>query len=233
MQIDWEELEQEFRASDGKKATKAADKGPKTVSLLSSKRAQAVSIFLKSSRMTPQEITDAVLTMDSNRMTPEWTQLLVGVLPDESETKELERYLSGNDASLLGPPERFFIHIGSIPYMRPRLEALLAHMTLPMRIEESAPKVAMVREAIQQIETSERWTKLLECVMTVGNFVNSKNKNRANAAGVRVSSLANVGDTKSVDGKGNLLQYVARLIGLPHVLRDGICLGSHLLQLSL
>lgn len=53
---------------------------------------------------------------------------------------------------------------------------------------------------------SARWRKVLEVVMTVGNFVNSRSKQRGNTMGIKLSSLANVADTKTADNKGNLLQ---------------------------
>ncbi len=57
-----------------------------------------------------------------------------------------------------------------------------------------------------------RWRKVLEVVMTVGNFVNSRSKQRGNAQGIRLSSLANVADTKTADNKSNLLQYITEVL---------------------
>lgn len=63
-----------------------------------------------------------------------------------------------------------------------------------------------------QVRASTRWTKVLEVALTVGNFVNGNSKVRCNAAGIRIESLVNIADTKTVDNKGNLLQYMCQVL---------------------
>lgn len=53
-EMEWDEIEQLFSATAVVAIEK--DKGPKIVSLVTPKRAQAINIFLKSSRMTTEEI---------------------------------------------------------------------------------------------------------------------------------------------------------------------------------
>ncbi len=210
-EMEWDEIESMFSATAVAAVEK--DKGPKIVSLITPKRAQAINIFLKSSRMTTEEIIKTILRMDWSRLTPEWTALLVGCLPEPEELVMIKKYAATHpDLSLLGAPEQFLLGISEVLALKPRLEAILAHLTLPGRADETEPKVSAVRGAIEQIKTSNRWRKVLEVVMTVGNFVNSRSKQRGNALGIKLSSLANVADTKTSDNKGNLLQYITEVI---------------------
>jgi hypothetical protein len=67
-------------ADDGPK-----HKGPKTVSLISPKRSQAVNIFLKSSRLTADQLVQLIWSLDERRMSPEFAELLLGSIPDAEE----------------------------------------------------------------------------------------------------------------------------------------------------
>jgi hypothetical protein len=210
-EMEWDEIEKLFSATAV--VAKELDKGPKMVSLITPKRAQAINIFLKSSRMTTSEIVATVLKVDWTRLTAEWTALLVSCLPEQEELLMIKKYASSHpDLSLLAAPEMFLLEISEMLALKPRLEAILVHLTLPGRADETEPKVRSVLAAIEQINTSNRWRKVLEVVMTIGNFMNSRSKQRGNAQGIKISSLANIADTKTADNNGNLLQYISEVL---------------------
>lgn len=225
--IDFDEVEATFRSANQDTNDGPKPKGPKTVSLIAPKRSQAINIFLKSSRKTTDQIIAALYAMDGDVLTPEWTLLLQQSLPDSEEFDAVMGYHKTHpNSTVLGAPERFFIAIMKVPAVKPRVDAIASHLTLPPRVEEVRPRIETLRRAITQVKNSSRLRKVLEVVLTVGNFINAKNKARGNAAGIKISSLTQIADTKSVDNKSNLLQHITVI--LERVQPDALSMSSDL-----
>jgi hypothetical protein len=110
--------------------------------------------------------------------------------------------------SSLAAPERFFLILAPIPMLKPRLESLLAHLTIANRCADLAPRVALLRSAVSQVSVSKRFRKVLAMVLAVGNFINANSNVRKNAAGIKIESLLCIADTKACNNKSNLLHFV-------------------------
>ncbi len=227
MPVDYALLEATFRsASSGSSSSSASEKRrPKTVSVIGPKRSQAINIFLKSCRMNANDIGRLILSLDA-RFTAAFGELLLASLAEPEEMEAIESFVQTHPHSTLGAPERFFLTLAPIPLLRPRVESLLAHLTIPDRCAELAPRVSLLRRAVSQVAQSQRFRKVLEMLLTVGNFVNANSKIRCNAAGVKIESLCTVADTKSVDNKSNLLQFVVEQLSQIHP--DALAVGQEL-----
>lgn len=72
----------------------------------------------------------------------------------------------------------------------------------------------------QEPKTS--WTKILEIILAIGNFLNGKNRERGNIYGFTIESLSKIGETKAGDNKTTLLEYIVTLIykKFPDVMED-------------
>ena len=57
-------------------------------------------------------------------------------------------------------------------------------------------------DACKELDSSEQFVDVLQYILAIGNFLNSKNK-KGGAYGFKLSSLAKVGDRK---GKGHRVQ---------------------------
>lgn len=82
--VDFVDLEAHFRTGV-EVDTGPKHKGPKTVSLISAKRTQSINIFLKSSRMTPDQLAALVWALDDKRISPEFAEILLSSIPEPEE----------------------------------------------------------------------------------------------------------------------------------------------------
>ena len=98
-----------------------------------------------------------------------------------------------------------------IPRYSQRLRTLYFKKTLDERLEDIRPKIQEVLLASKELLSSQKLKKVLEVILAFGNFMNRGN--RGNAYGFRLSSLANIADTKSsVDKDVTLLHYLIRTL---------------------
>jgi hypothetical protein len=89
MPVDFELLEASFRSASSSTSSSEHKKGPKHVSVLAPKRSQAINIFLKSSRMSTNDIGRLILVLDE-RFTAEFAELLLASLPLEGELEAVQ-----------------------------------------------------------------------------------------------------------------------------------------------
>eukprot|EP00833_Pecoramyces_ruminatium_P013820 jgi/Orpsp1_1/1187852/evm.model.d7180000060703.1 len=68
-----------------------------------------------------------------------------------------------------------------------------------------------VLNAIQELKESEHLPKLLELILTIGNFMNGETI-KGGAYGFKISSINKLNDIKSNDKKMTLLNYITNII---------------------
>ena len=118
--IDFDELETNFQSlTASTPAANASSKKPKSVSIISPKRAQAVNIFLKSVRMTSNDIGALILSLDPVKFTAEFAELLAGSLPDSEELDAVQSFVQTHPMTKLEAPERYFLAIGKMRNQSP------------------------------------------------------------------------------------------------------------------
>lgn len=210
--INTKELEELFSA---KKATQIAvatatteedKKKAQTVTLVDAKRAQNCAILLGSMRIDPEEIKNYILALDETKLIPQMVVSLRDQSPTPEELQAINEYTG--DPNLLGQTEKFYKVVQIIPNMQGRLTAWIYKLKFFGGVADLQPDLGALLEACKEIMTSNKWMKILQLLLSLGNFLNGKT-NRGDTYGFKIETLKKIPDMKSADNKSNLLQYIA------------------------
>ncbi|XP_049898637.1 protein diaphanous homolog 2 isoform X4 [Epinephelus moara] len=181
-------------------------KKAKELRILDAKTAQNLSIFLGSFRLPYEEIRDIVLEVDEERLSESLIQNLIKNLPEQKELNALAE-LKGEYEELV-ESEQFGIVMSSVKLLRPRLNGILFKLTFEEQVNNIRPDIMNVTFACEEVKKSEGFSKLLELVLLVGNYMNAGSRN-AQTFGFNVSFLCKLRDTKSISQNTTLLHFLA------------------------
>ena len=234
--IDFEELESLFQILENSAATRkvgTTSRFEQEVRLVEHRRAHNISIELSGIRKPFAEIKSALLSMDDSALTVEQLQALSRAVPDDSERREVESYLSGKhpkykgikDPTRLGTVERYFAEIKDVPRLGERIGCLLFSRTYAATKEMCEEQLTLMRAACAELRECEPFSKLLQAVLELGNYLNAGTQ-RGSAAGFKLDTLLKLSDVKGVDRKTSLLQFVVQQVQAED---PGVCkLAEHM-----
>ncbi|CAK6446163.1 unnamed protein product [Pipistrellus nathusii] len=192
----------------GEEKKSVQKKKVKELKVLDSKTAQNLSIFLGSFRMPYQEIKNVILEVNEAVLTESMIQNLIKQMPEPEQLKMLSEMKDEYDD--LAESEQFGVVMGTVPRLRPRLNAILFKLLFNEQVENIKPEIVSVTAACEEVRKSESFSSLLEITLLVGNFMNAGSRN-AGAFGFNISFLCKLRDTKSTDQKMTLLHFLAEL----------------------
>uniref|UniRef100_A0A8B9KNQ2 Diaphanous-related formin 3 n=1 Tax=Astyanax mexicanus TaxID=7994 RepID=A0A8B9KNQ2_ASTMX len=143
---------------------------------------------------------------------------LVKHLPEQEQLNALAKYK--NEYASLSEPEQFGIVISDVKRLRPRLNSILFKLQFEEQVSHLRPDILAVNTACDEVRKSKPFSKLLELVLLMGNYMNTGSRN-AQSFGFDLSSLCKLKDTKSADQKTTLLHFLAEMCEekYPDVLR--------------
>nr|XP_020446937.1 protein diaphanous homolog 2 [Monopterus albus] len=193
-------------------------KKAKELRILDAKTAQNLSIFLGSFRLPYEEIRDIVLEVDEERLSESLIQNLIKNLPEQKELNALAE-LKGEYEELV-ESEQFGIVMSSVKLLRPRLNGIMFKLTFEEQVNNIRPDIMNVTFACEEVKKSEGFSKLLELVLLVGNYMNAGSRN-AQTFGFNISFLSKIRDTKSICQNTTLLHFLAEKCeeNYPEILR--------------
>ncbi|XP_065082309.1 disheveled-associated activator of morphogenesis 1 isoform X2 [Ochlerotatus camptorhynchus] len=182
----------------------------KILSVIDGRRAQNCTILLSKLKMSDEEISKAILSMDSSEQLPiDMVEQLLKFTPSAEERALLDEH--SEDIDSLARADRFLYEISKIPHYEQRLRSLHYKKRFLVTVNDLSPRIASVMEASREVARSRRLRKLLELVLALGNYMNRGA--RGNASGFRLASLNRLADTKSSAAKGTtLLHYLVQII---------------------
>ncbi|XP_005380788.1 PREDICTED: protein diaphanous homolog 1 isoform X1 [Chinchilla lanigera] len=192
----------------GEEKKSVQKKKVKELKVLDSKTAQNLSIFLGSFRMPYQEIKNVILEVNEAVLTESMIQNLIKQMPEPEQLKVLSELKDEYDD--LAESEQFGVVMGTVPRLRPRLNAILFKLQFSEQVENIKPEIVSVTAACEELRKSESFSSLLEITLLVGNYMNAGSRN-AGAFGFSISFLCKLRDTKSTDQKMTLLHFLAEL----------------------
>uniref|UniRef100_A0A286XAV5 Diaphanous related formin 1 n=1 Tax=Cavia porcellus TaxID=10141 RepID=A0A286XAV5_CAVPO len=192
----------------GEEKKSVQKKKVKELKVLDSKTAQNLSIFLGSFRMPYQEIKNVILEVNEAVLTESMIQNLIKQMPEPEQLKVLSELKDEYDD--LAESEQFGVVMGTVPRLRPRLNAILFKLQFSEQVENIKPEIVSVTAACEELRKSESFSSLLEITLLVGNYMNAGSRN-AGAFGFNISFLCKLRDTKSTDQKMTLLHFLAEL----------------------
>ncbi|CAH0560759.1 unnamed protein product [Brassicogethes aeneus] len=180
--------------------TKLGKNRSKVLSVIDSRRAQNCTILLSKLKMSDEDITKAILSMDHKEQLPiDMVEQLLKFTPSPEECALLEEH--SDEIESLARADRFLYEISNLHYKK-RFQVTLNEIT---------PRITDVMEASREVSRSRRLRRLLEIVLALGNYMNRGA--RGNASGFRLTSLNRLTDTKSSANKGTtLLHYLIQIL---------------------
>ncbi|VEN48316.1 unnamed protein product [Callosobruchus maculatus] len=182
----------------------------KVLSVIDSRRAQNCTILLSKLKMSDEDITKAILSMDSKEQLPmDMVEQLLKFTPSSEEAALLEEHSEEIDS--LARADRFLYEISKVPHYEQRLRSLHYKKRFQVTLNELLPRITSIMEASREVSRSRRLRRLLEIVLALGNYMNRGA--RGNASGFRLASLNRLADTKSSAAKGTtLLHYLVQIL---------------------
>uniref|UniRef100_A0A8C3J1V2 Diaphanous related formin 2 n=1 Tax=Calidris pygmaea TaxID=425635 RepID=A0A8C3J1V2_9CHAR len=193
--------------SEEKKAAQSK-KRIKELRVLDGKSAQNLSIFLGSFRLPYEEIKNIILEVDEEKLSESLIQNLVKNLPEQKELNALAELK--DEYNDLAEPEQFGVVMSSVKMLRSRLNGILFKLMFEEHVNNIKPDIMAVTLACEEMKKSESFSKLLELVLFLGNYMNSGSRN-AQSLGFNISFLCKIRDTKSADQKTTLLHFLAEI----------------------
>ncbi|KAA8588922.1 hypothetical protein FQN60_010267 [Etheostoma spectabile] len=183
------------KEQDGVDEKKPAQKKKvKELKILDSKCSQNLSIFLGSFRLPYEEMKIAILEVNEKVITESMVQNLIKLLPAAEQLSVLGEMKDEYDD--LAESEQFGV------------VAILFKLQFEEQLNNIKPDVVSVTAACEELCKSQNFTKLLEIILLVGNYMNAGSRN-GNAYGFSISYLCKLRDTKSADLKQTLLHFIA------------------------
>lgn len=214
VKIDIQKLEEQFckavvkAQEEGEKKEASADKvdKPKEVTLLDTKVQQNVGIALVKYRMSSHEIRKAIIRMDEKKLDLEKLNSLRALAPTPDDIATLRDF--DGDTETLGRVEKFFIQIIDIPRYTQRLDCFIFMRKFQMLLSEVYCELDVLNRAIDQVENSASFKKVLEIVLAVGNYLNGGTP-RGGVYGFKLDGLLKLSTIKSVDNKMSLMEFIS------------------------
>ncbi|XP_077464779.1 protein diaphanous homolog 1 isoform X2 [Stigmatopora argus] len=194
----------ELEGADEKKHLQK--KKVKELKILDSKSSQNLSIFLGSFRLPYEEIKSCVLEVNEKVLTESLVQNLIKQLPAPEQLSELAAMKDEYDD--LAEAEQFGVVMSGVKRLGPRLQATLFKLQFEEQLNNIKPDVVSVTAACEELTKSAAFSKLLEIILLVGNYMNAGSRN-GKAFGFSISYLCKLRDTKSADLKQTLLHFLA------------------------
>jgi len=179
----------------------------KIISVIDSRRAQNCTILLSKLKLSNDEITRAIMTMDSRDQFPvDMVEQMLKFTPSPEERALLDEH--ADEIDHLARADRFLFELSKITHYEQRLRTLHYKKKFSIWLNELKPKIIAVLEASKEVQRSKRLKRMLELILAFGNYMNRGQ--RGNAVGFKLNSLTRIADTKSSCNKNmTLLHFMA------------------------
>jgi chaperonin cofactor prefoldin len=179
------------------------------ISLIDGKRAYNVGIQLASLRMPFLYIKDSIIAMDEAKVSHNQLGVIKAIAPTAEEIDTVKGY--DGDLKFLAEPDKFFLEMRSIPSLRDRLDCWAFKLRFDGEVSSLRPDIESLRLGAREMQKSEKLFKFLTIVLAMSNYLNAKSRYK-NSYGFKLDTLLKLRDTKTSDGKSNLLCYLIEYV---------------------
>lgn len=236
--------DEDGKPAGGLQRRQSMNSGRTVVTLLDMKRASNVEIVVSQIKKPLVAIADAIATMNISVLSSDDVESLIKYIPEKDELDSIRQFVSEMAAmraaaspgkasargpddiaaqserdvahalGMMGKAEQLFYHLGSVPRLKARLEAMQFQHVFVAQEHAIRSQLGVIHSATTELVTSPRFRRLLEIVLALGNSLNA----RAPVRGFKLSSLPKLMDTRSFDNKTTLLHFlVAHLESTPEL----------------
>lgn len=214
VQIDTQKLEhlfeskaKDFSLSKSRNGLDGLNQRKVKITVLGAKRSNAINIGM--TKLPPMRtIKSAILKMDSSIMNREGIEkILTTMMPTEEEKSRIIEAQLANPDTPLGTAEQFLLNLASISALEARLKLWAFQLDYAQIEKEVAEPLMDLKQAIEEIESSETFRIILGTLLAIGNFLNS-----TNAKGFQIDYLEKVPEVKDTVHKHSLLHHLCLFI---------------------
>lgn len=179
--------------------------------IMTPKSAMAISILLAASlkRVSYEKVKESILNCDTSILNSDIIEQLIKFLPPPDQLKLLHKIKNKGDE--LSEAEKFTATIGEIDQLVPRLQGIGLKLRFDDIVEDIKSDIVTGTAACEEIECSKKFAKILELILSFGNYLNSGSMKNP-AYGFDISFLTSLKDTKDSDNKQTLLHYTVQTI---------------------
>ncbi|XP_065839537.1 formin-like protein 2 isoform X2 [Oscarella lobularis] len=191
---------------------KNVDKKPeKDQALLDPSRARNLGITLKRIGLSADVTVSAINDLDLSVLPVEYVELLLKLVPTDSEVKLFERYVAdGKPLKKLNETDFFMYKLTQVERLLPKLKILAYIGNFFDNIHMLIPQLDAIIAASNSLLNSQKLKKLIEIVLAFGNYMNSSK--RGGVYGFRLQSLDLLNELRSTDRKTTLLEHLVLVV---------------------
>ncbi len=208
-------LKSKAQGNDGGSAKK---KRRRMAGLIDMTRANNIAISLKAFKeFSFDEIAEVLKTLDRSKITGDRITFLASIMPNDMEQKAVARF-RGEPEELL-PAEQFFMTLQKVPRMSAKIKVLETMDTMTERSTDLSDRFSLVETVCGNVMSSGKLQKVLASILSIGNIMNEGTQ-KGDAAGFTLDSLMKLTQTKSVDGKMTILDYLVLMFAKKEQLEE-------------
>ena len=131
------------------------------------------------------------------------------LLPSDTETKSLKSIVP--DAIDTHESEVCLLKLSKISRIRDRLDAIIFFTTLESAADFIMKRLNLLLDVSLRILNSAGFKEILTTILAIGNALNA-NTYKGSAIGFKISGLQKLSQTKSIDGKSNVIDYLVQVL---------------------
>ena len=186
-------------------------------------RTRMMSIVLNKIRIDTLELSDAIEQYDLNILSQEVCGLLLPILPNESEVKEVSAF-QGDIMEELAVCDQFVLIISGIAAFKERIKAIIFKYNYLSDYLIIMEEIKRVLKTFKFMKENKDLQRLFQIILALGNYMNGGSF-RGGAFGFTLGSLTKLADTKSAGI--TFIDYIIKFIyeqikepGLLGILKD-------------
>ncbi|CAH8358724.1 unnamed protein product [Eruca vesicaria subsp. sativa] len=220
-EIDMTELESLFSSApdEAGKSRLNSSRGPKPekVQLIEHRRAYNCEIMLSKVKVPLQDLMYSVLNLEDSALDADQVENLIKFCPTREEMEQLKGYTG--DTEKLGKCELFFLEMMKVPRVETKLRVFSFKMQFRTQISELKNSLSVVNSAAEQIKNSEKFKRIMQTVLSLGNALNQGTA-RGAAVGFKLDSLPKLSETRARNNRMTLMHYLCKILAekMPEVL---------------
>ncbi|XP_030059613.1 FH1/FH2 domain-containing protein 1 [Microcaecilia unicolor] len=195
----------ESKAKELPSTKKAAD-GKKQITVLDSKRSNAINIGL-TVLPTVNSIKTAILNFDEYTINKEGIEKILTMVPTDEEKQRIQEAQLANPDVLLGSAEQFLLSLSSISGLTDRLQLWAFKLDYEGMEKEISEPLFDLKLGMEQLSKNKTFKCVLATLLAVGNFLNG-----SNAEGFELTYLQKVSEVKDTVHRQSLLYHLCNIV---------------------
>ncbi|KYQ90479.1 actin binding protein [Tieghemostelium lacteum] len=184
----------------------------KLISVIDIKKSNSIAFMLAKIPQGSEQLKNFIDQLDQQILNKELVKTLIGNVPSEQDYQLIKSSSVGDvvDPMKFDKPERWILEMYGFPAMRERLSSWLFLMEYQEMYSNIKTNLEKLSVAIELTKTNDNIKKLFGIVLVLGNYMNG-GSSRGQADGFNLEILDAITNTKDIDGKQTLLDYIVKV----------------------